>query len=181
MDRHDLIELLDVWENFDLIIEKIQQQPRYLELLFDIALNSTYPNKWRAAWVADKINEKYPELVRPYIEELDTTLIPEIDSSTKRHILKLISLHPIPERHHSNLLNYCFDCMASAKEPVAVRVHAMQILYNISEQVPDLKPELLAIIQHELEIQESPAMKARGKKLSHQLHRQIRKSGLQFI
>lgn len=181
MRKEELIELMESWENFELVALKISEEPQYLDLLFDIILKSNHPKRWRAAWITDKVNDKHPELIAPFIEQIITSLGPHIDFSSKRHLLKLISLHTIPEEHFSSLLDYCLTTMESSKEPVAIRVHAMQILYNISEAVPEFKPELLAIIRHEAEIHSSPAFKAREKKLSQQLHRQIRKSGLQFI
>jgi hypothetical protein len=76
----------------------------------------------------------------------------EINHSKKRHLLKLISMHEIPEIYLSFLLGYCLRCFTSAGETIAVRVHAMQILYNISEKEPGFKPELFSIIQHETEL-----------------------------
>lgn len=181
MTKEELLDLIDSWENFELIVIKISEEPQYLKQLFEIILFSNNPKRWRAAWIADKVNDKHPELIVPFIQKIITSLGPKIDSSSKRHLLKLISLHTIPEEHYTALLDYCLDCMVSNKEPVAIRVHAMQILYNISEAVPEFKPELLAIIQHEAEIHSSPGFKARGKKLSQQLHRQIRQSGLRFL
>ncbi len=176
MKKEELIDLIESWENFELVAIKISEEPKYLELLFDIILNSNNPKRWRAAWIADKVNDKHPELIALFIEKIITSLGPHIDFSSKRHLLKLISLHTIPEEHYSSLLDYCLNTMVSSKEPVAIRVHAMQILYNISEAIPEFKPELLAIIRHEAEIHASPGFKARGKKLSQQLHRQIRQS-----
>jgi hypothetical protein len=62
--------------------------------------------------------------------------------------------------------------LTSAKEPLAVRVHAMQILYNISEKEPDLKPEILAIFEHVMENHSSPGIISRGKKLVQKLRKQ---------
>ena len=180
MKKQELLELLESWENLELITAEIMKQPEYMRLLIDIIIHSSNPKKWRAAWIAEKINDKIPGLLEPFMDILTESLKPETGSGIKRHILKLVSLHPIPEKHHSFLLNYCLECMTSAKEPVAVRVHAMQVLFNISEWLPEFKPELLAVIGHETDIHSSPGIKARGKKLALQLQKQIRKSGLRF-
>lgn len=177
MNRQDLLDLLMAWENLDLIAREMKAQPQHLEPLFDIALNSKYPGNWRAAYIADKVNSTAPELISPYIETIISTLSAETHSSLKRHLLKLISLHPLPEKHHSFMLDFCLDCFTSAAEPVAVRVHAMQVLYNISEYEPGFKPELLEIITHESALQTSPGIRSRGRKLTIQLRKQIRKSG----
>ena len=109
-----------------------------------------------------------------YIEVNIRTIIKNnLQSGKKRHFLKLISLNKIDEKHYLFLMDYCLDAFTSGKEPVAVRVHAMQILFNLSENEPDFKPELLAIIQHEMELHPSAGIHSRGKKLAKKSHRQI--------
>ena len=168
-------------ENLDLIVDETLLHPEIMNLLVDIALNSNYPRRWRAAWVADKINDRCPEFIDPYLKDFIAALDTELSPGIKRHILKLISMHEIPEVHLSFLLNYCLKCFASPGEPVAVRVHAMQILYNISEKEPEFKPELLTIIQHEAEIHATPGIRSRGNKLTKKLHQEISRSGIHFI
>jgi len=44
------------------------------------------------------------------------------------------------------MLNFCTDKIFSDKVRVAVKVHCIEIFYNISTHQPDLKPELELII-----------------------------------
>lgn len=180
MTKKELHDLLDSWENLELIINEAIGNPDYVKLLFEIALYSNHPKSWRAAWIADKINDKKAELISPFIYDIIVQLNKETSSSKKRQFLKLISLHPIPEEHCSFLLDYCIQCFTSTGEPIAVRVFAMQVLYNISEIEPELKPELLSTIQHEIELHTSAGIKSRGGKLAKQLHLDIKKSGIHF-
>ncbi len=178
MTKKELLDLLASWENLELIINEVILHPEYMKLLIEIALYSNYPRRWRAAWMADKINDTTPELIIPFMEELISALHAETNSGIKRHILKLISKHEIPDKHQPFLLNYSHQCFTSASEPVAVRVHAMQILYNLSEKEPEFKPELLSLIQHETEVHSTPGIRARGKKLAILLEKQIMNSGI---
>src|SRR5690554_4180274 len=181
MTEQDLRTLLMAWENLDILAQDMITQDNHLQMLFNIALDDRNPENWRAAYIADKVNALCPERIAPYIETMITSLTAGTNSSLKRHFLKLISLHPIPEEHLSFLLNFCLDCFCSSSEPVAVRVHAMQILFNISEYEPDFKPELLEIIEHESELHTSPGILSRGRKLSQQLRKQIKASGTPFV
>lgn len=178
MKEAELQDLIASWENLELIVNEASANEECLTMLIDMALNSDHPRSWRAAWVADKIYDSKPELIGPYITRMVMQLSRENSSSKKRHFLKLISLHEISSEYHSFLLEYCIRCFTSAAEPVAVRVYAMQILYNISEKEPELKPELHALILHETEIHSSPGLKARGKKLVDKLRREMSKSGI---
>lgn len=81
------------------------------------------------------------------------------------------------------MLDFCIHHFTTAEEPIAVRVHAMQILYNISETEPDFKPELIHIIEHELEYHSSAGIKSRGGKLLKKLRKECagNNSNLSFL
>lgn len=173
MNKEELQEMIDSWENLPLIITEIVNQPQYYTLLMEIALYSTEQNSWRAAYLVDKIHEHYPNFILPYINQIIEQLIVEKHNGKKRHFLKQISLNTIPENHFGFLTNYCLNAFTSAKEAIAVRVHAMQILFNISEKEIELKPEILALIEHEMEFHETPGILSRGKKLATKLRKQL--------
>ena len=173
MKKEDLLEILDSWENLALVVREIGNHPELFSGLMEIALYHPNQKTWRAAYLADKIHDDYPELILPYIELIIKQLTAETNSSKKRHFLKLLSMNDIPENHFGFLVDYCLEKLTSAKEPPAVRVHAMQILYNISEKEPDLKPEILAIIEHEIEYHATAGIISRGSKLVKKLKIQV--------
>ena len=176
MTQQELLEILDSWENLNVVIKETGNHPTHFDLLMEIALNSQEKNSWRAAWMADKIHDNYPNLIKPYLGKMVERLNNSLQVGKKRHFLKLISLNDIPEEYHGFLVNYCLTALTSAKEPPAVRVHAMQVLFNISEKEPELKPELLAVIEHEMEYHATAGILSRGKKLARKLHKQIRQN-----
>lgn len=165
MTQNELFDLIASWENLPLLVRQLENNPEDLKLLIKQALENDHPKSWRAAYIADKINENHPELIAPFIPEIIGRLKTENNTSKKRHYLKLISLHKFSGKHVSFLVNYCLKCFTLASEPVANRVHAMQILFNISEVETDFKPELLSIIEHEMELHPTPGIVSRGKKL----------------
>lgn len=173
--KEDLIELIDSWENLDFLVREISINPELFSELMEIALYNPAQKTWRAAYLAEKIHDEYPELLLPYLGKMIQQLKVEENSSKKRHFLKLLSMNQIPEKQYSFLMDYCLNTFDSDKEPPAVRVHAMQILFNISEEEPELKPEILAIIEHETEYHATAGIRARGLKLAEKLHRQINK------
>jgi len=173
MKKDDLLELIDSWENLAFAIREIGYHPEYFSALMDIALRHPEQKSWRAAYLVDKIHDDYPELILPFIEPMIDWLKTENNTSKKRHFLKLLSMNEIPGQHHGFLVNYCIDQLTSAKEPPAVRVHAMQILYNISENEPKLKPEILALIEHEMEYHATAGILSRGSKITKKLRKQV--------
>lgn len=173
MNKEELFDLILSWENLPLLVHEIENHPEKLSDLMDIALHTDHPKSWRAAWLADKIHDNRPELLVPFIEKMIAALKTETRHGLKRHFLKLISLNSIPQKHYSFLMDYCLTCFTSAGEPVSVRVYAMQILFNISEDMPDFKPELLSVIEHELELHSTAGIRSRGKKLAQKLAKQL--------
>ena len=177
MNEKEMTGLLESWENLPLLIHQVTEQPGEINLLMNIALHSDHDKSWRAAWVADKVNDKKPELITPFLEKIITRLKRETDTGKKRQFLKLISLNEIPGKHFAFLTDYCYQCFTSASEPVGVKVHALQILFNLSEKETDLKPELLSLIDFELENDPKAGIKARGKNLAKILRKQLSLSG----
>jgi len=172
MRKEELIELINSWENLPFLVKEIAQTPEYYAMLMDVALYSSYQKSWRAAYLVDKINDKYPELLHPFLSEMIEQVKIEKSESKKRHFLKLISLNDLPQVQLGYMLDFCLKTFTSAKEPVAVRVHAMQILYNISESEPELKHEILTTIEHEIENHSSAGIVSRGRKLVQKLRLQ---------
>ncbi len=175
MTRDEFYDLLDSWDNIYLLIDYLVDNPKHIDMVFEIGFGEKEAKSWRAIWLADKIHEKNPELIQPYIpwmiEDLKTTK----NESKIRHLLKLISLNPIPEHEMSFLLEYCIANFTNAEIPVAIRVHAMQTLYEISELEPDFKHELMEMIEHEMDFHATAGINSRGKKLLKKLYKQTEK------
>jgi hypothetical protein len=165
MTEKELQEMVKHWENLYLIVDQIDKFPEYADMLINIGLDESEPENWRALWMVDKIHDKHPELVLKHLPVLTEFVMKTKNSGKMRHVLKLISLHDIPEPNLAELLNFCINIFSNAAVPVAVRVHAMQILYNIAEKEPDFSGELVDLIEHEMEFHGSAGIKSRGKKL----------------
>ncbi len=165
MTENELKSLIQSWENLPLIIAHVSQCPDQFDVLMDVALDDTQQGNWRSIYMVDKIHDQYPDLVEPFIPVMIDFLMVTNDDSKKRHLLKLISAHAIPEDKVALLLNYCIETFTNAALPVAVRVHAMQILFNIAVEEPDFAGELIELIDHEMDYHGSAGIISRGKRL----------------
>ena len=170
---NELSALIQSWENMALVMQHILDFPQHLNALMTLALDDSDSRNWRSIWMVDKIHEKHPELVIPYLPMMTDFVLITKNASKKRHLLKLISLHSIPEERMAVLLNFCIDVFTSANEPVAVRVHAMQILFNLALKEPDFTGELIDLIEHEIEFHGSGGISSRGRRLLKKLAHQI--------
>lgn len=174
MTKEELTAILDSWDTLTLMKMNVEGHPDYLPGLMDIVLHGRDRHSWRAAWIADKINEHHPGIIEPWIQQITEKLIDTDHPGKKRQYLKLVSLYPIREEHRSFLMDYCLQAIESTTDPPGVKAHAMQILYNISGYEPGLKEELLQILRFEIEIGESAGIRARARRLAERLVREIR-------
>lgn len=119
------------------------------------------PLKWRAAWIIDGCDEKNPGLASEHLHRIISNLDRLNSMGTLRSLLRLLTRYEIPERHRGLLVDNCFRYMRSEFYPVAVKVHAMQILYNLSRIYPELEQELTLTIEGQFE-NNTAGFKARG-------------------
>lgn len=171
MKKEDLIEMINSWENLDLFSKYLTDHPENLSLLVNIAFDDSKQKFWRAAWIMDKINTRHPGLIRPYLPALFKALKKTDNYSKMRHFLKIITSHQIPVRQRGFLFDYCMNTFTNQSIPVAVRVHALQILYYIAQDEPGLKPELIQILEYELSLHPPAGIRARTRNILALLYR----------
>jgi hypothetical protein len=152
------------WVNHvDAIAGSIILQPELINELWDIIQHGD-ETAWRAAWTMEKINDKRPEMIYPFLNELIIQVEKTNNNGLKRHFLKMISIQPLPKDLSGYFVDFCFKILLSSDEPIAVRVHAMQILYNICQKIPDLKNELIESIES-IQSEASAGIKSKSRKL----------------
>lgn len=171
MNEVEAQSLMQSWENMAIMVKYIADYPQYIDLLMTKATDDSQPENWRAAWMIDKIHDKHPEIVAPYIPEITRFVFQTKNSGKKRHFLKLISLYPISEIDLPRLLDFGINIFTGVNEDIAVRVHAMQILCNIAEKEPGLAGEFIELIEREMEYHGSAGLNSRGKKILKKLYK----------
>jgi hypothetical protein len=117
----------------------------------------------RASWVFNHIIEEQPTWLEPYIDDLITWL-PTSVSSTQRDTLRSVTKYGIPNKNEGAWIDICFDFLLDPDQAVAVKVHAMEIAFRLTKKHPDLKNELLDVIDQFYEVS-SYAFQARARKV----------------
>ncbi len=136
--------------------------------LMSIVFHGKSPVIQRAAWAMDACLEKYPELIIPYADALMDTLPQFTNDGVKRQIVKALAERDIPESHEGQMTDLCFQWLQSSTIPVAIKVHCMQILANITAKYPGLAAELSTVIREQIP-RNSVGFASRGKKILKQL------------
>jgi hypothetical protein len=119
----------------------------------------------RAAWPMSYCVRNHPQLIRPYFKKLlDNLQKKDLHDAVARNTVRLLQDVEIPEKYHGKLMGICFDFIQSNEIAVAIKAFSLTILQNLSEQYPDIIPELKLIIEQRWE-HESAAFRTRAKKI----------------
>jgi len=147
-----------------LVCNYIISNPNSLDELYNLIFTGKGKTKWRAAWVFEHVFLAQPDMINPYIPEL-IKRFPDIkDDGVRRHFAKILSLSDINAMADGNLIDTCFSQLMSETIPVAVKTQCMQILFNITREYPDLKRELIMVLEEQMP-NNSAGFKSRANKL----------------
>ena len=165
MDILALLQSGQSKENTTRIVDYIGRDEGRMAKLFRIFMAGPYRITQRASWPLGIVVEKYPDLLIPYYNEIIMMLQkPNEHDAVRRNILRMLQYQTIPEEFDGQLLDLSFRCLEDKQQPIAIRVFAMQLAYNISEKYPEIKPELKLIIEEMMPFA-SAGVKSRAKKI----------------
>ncbi len=128
--------------NTNYVANAIGENTEHYKILWELILTEKHPIPWKAAWVFDTIAERHQYMVEPYILDIIENLSKFDSDGVKRNMLRILTRSNLPFQNSGLLFNICYDWMTSGAESIAVKVHAMQICYDISEKEKEIKPEL---------------------------------------
>ena len=144
------------------LIEDVGDSEGKFHNLLKLSLYEKDPVAWRAGWILDGCDEAHPGLASKHLSTIVQGLSGLESKGALRSLLRLLSRHDIGEADQGMLIDLCFGYLVSALYPVAVKVHAMQIIYNHVLLYPDLKEELVTVIQEQIN-NNSVAFLSRGR------------------
>ncbi len=137
----------------------------------DLFLKGEYRVTQRAAWIVSHCADNHPDLIKPYLDVMiDRMLEPGMHAAVKRNVVRILQDIELPKQLEGRIATICFEMLASAKEPVAVKVFSMTVLANIAEQEPDLKNEIRILIEQQLPTG-SAGFRSRGMKILKRLEK----------
>ena len=136
--------------NTDNIAKAIGDDGVEFKKIVNIIYKEDAPLPQRASWLLMVVNDKHPELLKPYLKLfIDTIQSFKIDG-IKRGMLSVLASHSIPKKFQGKLVNICFDFMLSPDASLAIKVFSLQCIGNVAKEQPELIPELKAAIEDQL-------------------------------
>jgi len=143
--------------------------------LLDLAYRQEPPLCMRAARVADLCCERHPELIRPYLVKIVNDLPGLQDMAVKRVFMHILVRHSWVEDEEAmgKLVDILFKWLMDDTQAVAIKAYAMIILENISKVLPDLKGEMLAVLEETIPLWDSYALQSGGVRLVKRLRKSM--------
>ena len=135
---------------------------RFKELMH-LFLSDEYRVCQRSAWVVSTIADRNSELIEPYIEPMLLNLKEGVHPAVIRNTVRVLNnLKELPDNILGLAASICFNYLETPSVPVAIRVFSMRVLCKICFKEPDLKNELIILIE-DMMPNESPGFKSAGK------------------
>ncbi len=155
--------------NCQLIVQWVGRSPERFEALLELFFTDEHRVVQRAAWPLSYIAAANPELVKKHTGRFLRYLQqPGVHDAVKRNTLRFLQTMDIPARYHGKLMDICFRYINGPTEKAAIKAFSLTILDRLSVQYPDIRPELLTIIEdrwpYEMAAFHSRARKIAGKK-----------------
>jgi hypothetical protein len=163
MNLPELLSTRKSKSEIDRYADKINQDSGLLKQLVDLTLAKDSKMNHQAAWLLTVCHDKDPQPLKPYIRKLILNLQKQTNVAVKRNSLRILQTANIPENLYGELADICFNYLTS-EEPVAVKTFSLTVLEKICEKEPELKNELIILIEDQLPYS-NPAFVSRGSKI----------------
>lgn len=153
------------------IVNWIGDDQKRFDALFYLFLNDEYRVVQRAGWPVSNCVIAHPGFIHKHWLKLVNNLKKTgLHNAVKRNSIRLMQNIEIPEKYHGQVMNICFEYMASPTEPLAVKVFSMSVLGKLAKKYPEIKGELKLLIEDQLPHQ-TAGFKSRAKKILQQLQK----------
>jgi hypothetical protein len=142
--------------------------------VLDLAYQQKSPRCQRAARVADVCCEKNPELIRPYLVKIVRDLPGLKDVAVKRVFMHILIRHSWVDDEEAMgiLVDTLFKWLMDDTQAVAIKAYSIMILEKITKILPDLRGEMILVLEETIPYWDSQALQHAGWKSVKRLRRE---------
>lgn len=154
-----------------MIVKWVGNNQSRFDELFHLFLQDEYRVVQRAAWPVSYCVEAHPPLIDKHWKKLmDNLKKPGLHNAVKRNSVRFMQDIKLPEKYHGQIMDICFQFLEAPGEALAVKVFSMTVLANLAKFYPEIKPELILVIEDQLPHQ-TPGFKSRARQVLKQLEK----------
>lgn len=155
----------------EMVAENVGDNPEHFKKLMELAFSGKEKISMRASRAAIFCIQKYQHLIEPYLDRI-IQMLPE-DESVRKNFMKILAETPLKfnEEQLGILVDKSFEMLMNDKSSIANKAYSMELLYKISEIEPDLKIELIPVIEEQIPTGSS-GVKLIGRRLLKKLYKE---------
>lgn len=118
-----------------------------LQALIACFFSEEYRINQRATFALMQVENLAPNLLISYLELFENKLLDtELTTAQRRNIIRILQTKAKYYKRELELYDYCLKMAISKQQPVAVRAFAMRVATNIVKKYPELKHELVSVL-----------------------------------
>lgn len=156
------------------IIKYVGSDKNRFNELFEIFMKGEYHLTQRAAWPLSYVLIANQQWMNGCMAALVKKLKqPHNHPAITRNILRILQEVEIPEKYQGEIVDFCLRIIPSEMHPAAIRAFAITTAANICQHYPELKKELLLLLQGLMQVPQSPAIKVRVRDSIKVLEKQV--------
>lgn len=150
------------------MVESMQMHGVDMEAFFAAIPQTPLPQRWHLTWLLTHYVEAAPEKMDAYQVHIWELIQSHDHEGMQRDLWRSLTFLEIQEELAGAIFDRGTQIIQSPKYAIAVRVHAMQVAWNISVPYPDLSRELSTLLSA-LSGEDSVAIVSRAFKLNQQI------------
>jgi len=146
--------LLDIRNSKEIalqIVNAIREKPSRMQELMDCFFDEDLRLCQRASWPAGMIADYDQYLILPFLEEMLNNLDTPHHDAVIRNTFRTLQNVDIPEELEGLAFEKAFDFLLDPQNAIGIRVFAMTVCGNIALKYPELKHELVPVIEEQME------------------------------
>jgi hypothetical protein len=151
------------------VVEMVGEDYELYKELIGLILENVSPISEKAAWAMNHCFENEVGFFEDYFSEM-TQVFAETNysDSIKRNIVRVFQFIDIPEQFQASIINSCFALVTNKKSAIAVKAFSLGVLEKMVKLYPELKNELVVVIE-DLLPKASSGLKNRGQHILRRL------------
>lgn len=164
MTIREIVIKVSIERNFKEYQDYFHSNPKeYKKLIKLITEEETYPIPEYASWILSHFCKTDTSIIQSYYNTIVDTLFKIKNQSVRRNLINVIDHLELTNYRESELIDLLISFINDFENKVAVQVYSIQVLTKFVKKYPELKPEIVEVIELNSE-NKSPAYSASMRK-----------------
>ena len=142
----------------------MEDNPALVEPIFNLAISDRQPLSWRAAWVFAHMTDYQSVLLPALLPRIVKALLCLKNHSQRGCFFKVVSRSDFKVEEYGELLDFCIDILLKPTDRPSHKFYCLDLLEKFAIQIPELKPELVMVVEEALPNFETDVLKRKGNK-----------------